>query len=383
MLTSPSTVLSLLLLLQPTTMTSPPAPTTAPDVDYLRYTDRVDQFASAADFAAGTLKGVAINGDHVELAPPASDTSYPRMGTWTSHELSTPFAFTELLATFNATFPARTGVVLETRVKVGEAWSPWLYVQSWGQTLTPPARVNKFEQGEVEVDILELKAPASAYQLRVTLQSFSHDAAVSPLLRRASVCYSGDTGSPPYRQPLPADLNWARDLGVPFRPQGDASVPKPLWSQICSPTCTTMVMEHFGKNLPTLDNAEAIFDPHYDMFGNWGRAVSRAGEQGFDAYLIRVRSLDDAKKYVAAGQPLIASIQFKKGEVEGFLYPQTAGHLIVIRGFTADGDAIVNDPASREKGNGVIYKAAELEKAWFRPGGVAYVIRRATAGGAR
>jgi len=100
-------------------MTSPPAPTTAPDVDYLRYTDRVDQFASAADFAAGTLKGVAINGDHVELALPASDTSYPRMGTWTSQELSTPFAFTELLATFNATFPARTGVVLETRVRSG------------------------------------------------------------------------------------------------------------------------------------------------------------------------------------------------------------------------------------------------------------------------
>jgi hypothetical protein len=252
-----------------------------------------------------------------------------------------------------------------------------LYFQSWGKTLTPPDRVNKFPGGEVAVDILELKTAATAYQVRVTLQSFAHDTSTTPVLRRVSVCYSGDTGTPPTRETLSQGISWARDLQVPFRPQGDASVPRPLWSQICSPTSMTMVMAYYGIDLPTLANAEAIFDPHYDLFGNWGRAVSRAGEQGLDAYLIRVRTLDDAKRYIAEGVPLIASIRFKKGEVEGFLYPQTAGHLIVIRGFTPEGDAIVNDPASREKGNGVIYKAAELEKAWFRPGGVAYVVRRA------
>lgn len=380
--------------------------------DYLRFRDRVEQVESGAGFGRGTVKGAAVVGDTVVLAGAVRvegastqgasgvvgvggatekiDTSYPRIGVWTGAEEMTAFGFTELLATFNVLTPGRTGAVLEYRVRMegvdgatggdGGGWSPWMYVQSWGKTLTPVGRVNEFEGGKVEVDILELKRAAKGYQVRVTLQSFEHDAAVTPVLRRVSVCYSGekgaDTGTEAARETLGAGVEWARDLKVPFRPQGAASVPRALWSQICSPTSMTMVMAYYGVDLPTLENAEAIYDPHYDMFGNWGRAVSRAGEQGLDSYLVRIRSLEDAKRYIAEGVPLIASIRFKKGEVEGFLYPQTAGHLIVIRGFTPEGDAIVNDPASREKGDGVVYKAAELEKAWFRPGGVAYVVRK-------
>jgi len=77
---------------------------------------------------------------------------------------------------------------------------------------------------------------------------------------------------------------------------------------------------------------------------------------------------------IAKGHPVIASIRFKKGEVKGFLYEFTRGHLIVIRGFTPDGNVIVNDPASRDKGNGPVYPATEFAKAWFDNGGVGYVI---------
>jgi hypothetical protein len=61
---------------------------------------------------------------------------------------------------------------------------------------------------------------------------------------------------------------------------------------------------------------------------------------------------------------------------------QTAGHLIVIRGVTKEGDLIVNDPASKDKGNGAVYKAKELEIAWFGHGGVGYIIRRSATSGA-
>ena len=74
--------------------------------------------------------------------------------------------------------------------------------------------------------------------------------------------------------------------------------------------------------------------------------------------------------------PVIASIKFRKGAVKGFLYDQTAGHLLVIRGFKDNGDVIVNDPAKRDKGNGVVYKADEMAKAWFDNGGVGYVIEK-------
>jgi len=113
------------------------------------------------------------------------------------------------------------------------------------------------------------------------------------------------------------------------------------------------------------------------MFGNWNRAVQRAAELGMDAWLTRFRDWDHVKAQIARGQPIVASIRFKKGEFPSAILKSTAGHLIVIRGFTPTGDVIVNDPANK-KGNGVVYKADELAKAWFGHGGVGYVISRPT-----
>jgi hypothetical protein len=145
---------------------------------------------------------------------------------------------------------------------------------------------------------------------------------------------------------------------------------------ICSPTSVSMVLEYHGVNRTTLENAMAIYDPHFDLFGNWGRAVSRAGEMGLDAWLTRFRNWDQVKAEIANGNPVIASIYFQRGEVKGFIYEQTAGHLLVIRGFTPTGDVIVNDPASRDKGNGATYPASEFARAWFDNGGVGYVIHK-------
>jgi hypothetical protein len=82
---------------------------------------------------------------------------------------------------------------------------------------------------------------------------------------------------------------------------------------------------------------------------------------------------------------VVASIRFEAGEFPSAapVLSETDGHLIIIRGFTPAGDVIVNDPASREHGHGVVYKADELAKAWFGHGGLGYVIAGpAHAGGA-
>jgi hypothetical protein len=70
---------------------------------------------------------------------------------------------------------------------------------------------------------------------------------------------------------------------------------------------------------------------------------------------------------IGLGLPVIAAIKMQTGE-----------HLIVIRGFTADGDVIVNDPLDRGKG-GTTRKADELGREWFGCGGFACVIRRPPA----
>ena len=70
-----------------------------------------------------------------------------------------------------------------------------------------------------------------------------------------------------------------------------------------------MVMAYFGADVPTQENALAIYDEEHDMFGNWGRAVQRAGEMGLDAWLQRFRNWDQVKAMIARGQPIVAGIK--------------------------------------------------------------------------
>ncbi|MEO8376598.1 MAG: C39 family peptidase, partial [Candidatus Sumerlaeota bacterium] len=97
---------------------------------------------------------------------------------------------------------------------------------------------------------------------------------------------------------------------------------------------------------------------------------------GLDAWVRRFRNWDQVKEQIAKGQPVIASIRFGVGEFPSNPLKSSGGHLIVIRGFAENGDVIVNDPAHKDVGNGIIYKADELARAWFEKGGVAYIIHQ-------
>jgi hypothetical protein len=346
--------------------------------------DRLDFFDTPEAFDRAMMQHVAIS-----TTQPASvilsdqrPKSFPRSGTWTSEIVETEFPFTELIPSWNATVPRDTGVFFQVKTRDASdgEWSPWLYIGQWGRTpaTDPSDRVIEFDHGVVNVDNLTLDSPATAYQIRATLLSFDMNRDVVPQIRRITVSYSGAVDDPDERAQLaksePLDGDWARSLAVPFRAQGVEA--KPLAGQICSPTSTSMVMSYFGVDRPTSENALAIYDEEHDMFGNWGRAVQRAGSLGLDAWLQRFRNWDQVKAMIARGQPVVAGIKFKPGEFPSALYKETAGHLIVIRGFTKSGDPIVNDPADRNKGNGVVYKADELGRAWFGCGGVGYVIRK-------
>jgi hypothetical protein len=99
---------------------------------------------------------------------------------------------------------------------------------------------------------------------------------------------------------------------------------------------------------------------------------------GLRASVTRLRSLAEAELFIAARIPLIASIAVAPGALPGFLFPQgTAGHLLVIAGFTADGDVIANDPAAVSNVTvRRVYPRAAFERAWLGgSGGVVYLIR--------
>jgi hypothetical protein len=348
------------------------------------FVDRLYMSDSPADFNAGQLDQLVLRAEGVLALSDRSADRFPRRGTWTGPETVVPFPVSEVLPSWNLKTPPGTGAKLHLRTRDARSgrWSPWLYLGQWGESWPGDAEewsVTSFEQGTVHVDILVLDRPADAFQARVTLYAFTPEPSVTPEVRRVAVCCSGVVPDSARRESLqprvPVVTGWARDLRVPFRAQGDA--PEALRSSICSPTSVTMVMAHHGVDRPTVENAAAIYDREHGIFGNWGRAVARAGELGLNAWLTRFRNWEQVKAAIAGGQPVVAAIKFNKGEFPSALYPDTDGHLVVIRGFTPEGDVIVNDPASREKGNGVVYKAAELGRAWFdNAGGVAYVIAR-------
>ena len=77
-----------------------------------------------------------------------------------------------------------------------------------------------------------------------------------------------------------------KHIQVPFRGQGDPKNPRALWSQICSPTSTSMVMEYYGINRIDAGKRRRDLRPRLRHVRQLGLApYSRAGEMGLDAWL--------------------------------------------------------------------------------------------------
>ena len=103
-----------------------------------------------------------------------------------------------------------------------------------------------------------------------------------------------------------------------------------------------------------------------------------AAQFGLTAFVTRLVGLADLEAFVTAGLPLVASATFRDAELTGAGY-STAGHLFVVRGFTAGGDVIVNDPASHQVASNdevrTVYRRREFERVWVRgSGGLVYVM---------
>ncbi len=93
-----------------------------------------------------------------------------------------------------------------------------------------------------------------------------------------------------------------------------------------------------------------------------------------------MRGLNEAEQFIKAGIPLVASVASNPNKLTGFLFDKgTNGHLLVIVGFTANGDVVVNDPAATSDSTVQrVYNRAEFERAWLpATGGIVYVMKPA------
>jgi hypothetical protein len=120
-----------------------------------------------------------------------------------------------------------------------------------------------------------------------------------------------------------------------------------------------------------------MYDHGYQGTGNWPFGVAYAGRYGLEGFVTRLRSLGELERFIHAGIPVITSQAFKEHELPGSGY-STGGHIMVVSGFTPEGDVIANDPAApTDAGVRRVYPRAAFENVWLggtSSGGIAHVV---------
>lgn len=356
--------------------------------------------AAENGFSGWTLNGIRLNAGTLALDPgmatagtdPYAAGTYNRgnyynggsflVGEATSPEVTTTFNYKEAIASWNASTPAGSWVEIQLRAGYGTRWSKWYILGIWASDYSTIRRHSVRLQGDpdgfVAVDTFvssSKKQTTNKFQLKLRL--FSADGASIPSVRNASVAYSTE---------LPKSANvsagnpalWNTLLNVPECSQMVYPDGGEVW---CSPTSTSMVLGYWngdtGPCEPRVRAAvEGVFDWIYDGHGNWPFNTAYAATQGYEGYVARFTSLAHAEEFVAAGVPVIMSIAWDKGDLTGADIDSTNGHLLVLVGFDAAGNPIINDPAS--PANETVqrtYLRSEFEPLWLQAsGGTVYLI---------
>ncbi len=292
--------------------------------------------------------------------------------------------FITAIASWDVTTPGGSWIETQVRARIGSRWTSWYEMGHWSKeetgghrhSLKSPADAN----GRVDTDTLYLKAPADAWQARV----YFHPGARGemPALTLFAVTTGDDSA---IARGASTKSAWGVDIDVPERTQRIDESPDALggggdaW---CSPTSVSMVMAYWAArtNHPKWDvdvpsSAVGTYDHVYKGCGNWPFNVAFASEHGLGGWVERLSGMSGLERYVSLGVPLIASIRAKTGELDGSPYKNTDGHLLVVRGFTREGDVIANDPYGLPGHIRIIYKRAQFEHVWMGGSkGIVYVI---------
>jgi len=149
-----------------------------------------------------------------------------------------------------------------------------------------------------------------------------------------------------------------------------------LRMRICSPASVAMVLAYWSARVEVASLAREIFHPGLDRYGVWPAAIRAAGRHGVAGYLLRFPDWRTAAWCLAKGLPVIASVRYGAGELEGAAIPETTGHLLVLTGY--EGDAVlVNDPAAATGATVARrYRLDQICRVWLERAGVGYVLVR-------
>jgi hypothetical protein len=323
--------------------------------------------SGAIDFAAGIpvgaeLSSLELAGGRLRLAAGAAE------GSFVSGPLALP-AWNWLVPSWRMETPSGSSVDIAFQAWVNGAWTGWYPLGTWSEK--PRSASMGDGQGRVEVDTLILSGTSERLRVRLVLRA----------------------GPSPDALPAVDSLGWVvRDLfaSVPADPAALAAIPDielevparsqmvedpAIASKICSPTSISMALARAGIELPTASVAQGVYDHGAGIYGNWSFNMAYLGGLGLKARVDWFPSLAEVARELQAGNLVVASVAFGAGALPGAPIASTAGHLILIRGFThREGKLFVicNDPAAPDTGSvRREYPADRFDAAWKN---VVYVI---------
>jgi hypothetical protein len=361
------------------------------------------QITTDAAFRAGVQEGTRVTSGSLTMASPRGQTTWAgrrwSWTRWTSPWMNPGQTFTQLIPTWNVTTPPRTMVLVQARVHSTSGYlSGWKLVGAWS---TRDAKIRRTSGGVQSDRIASMSTDTLAarpgvllnrYQLRI-LPLRGPASTATPVVRSLqAVASRPSTVLPATSRPLLP----SKTLNVPRYSQMTHRGQYPKWGgggqAWCSPTSLAMILGYY-RALPTSKSyawvstrysdrwvdhvARAVFDYGYDGAGNWAFNTAYAAVRTGDAFVTRLTSLREAERFIAAGIPLAASIRFSRGQLTGAPISATSGHLVVITGFTSNGNVVVNDPAARTDASvRRTYDRGQFERAWLRgSNGTVYVVR--------
>lgn len=295
---------------------------------------------------------------------------------WTSPMIDPGFALTELVPSWSAHTPGATWILVEARgLTTDGTLTRWYDLGHWSEQERTSVTGQGDQDGRVDTDTLIAAGDGwPAAQLRITLLR-PPGATETPVLLRAGVLLSRTPSGQPDPEPPGAGCGVVLDVPA-YAQYRHADHGGRGW---CSPTSIAMVLDFWGVGPgpdelaelpaghpdPQVDHAASrVHDPAYGH-GNWSFNVAYASRRGLVAFVTRLRSLAEAEQFIVAGVPLILS---------------SNGHVVVLTGFTADGDPVLNDPAANTNvGVRRIVARSDFERAWLTTSrGLTYVLHPPT-----
>jgi hypothetical protein len=314
---------------------------------------------------------------NVRLVPFFPDREFPAKGEEVVvrfDNIDPGIPFDEVVPSWNVT-PA-DGASLRVQIRShGDGFdSKWYSFGKWtldDASARTSVEGQKDEQGNVSTDTFIPRKAAKTVDVQLTLRNDGDGP--RPRLKLLTLSFANSKAiSASEKNPSPA---WGKTIEVPQRAQGNY----PNGGVLCSPTSLSMVLWHYANQLhrPELNKdvpeiVACVWDKTYDGAGNWPFNAAYAGSfPGMRSYITRFRNIGDLERWIDAGLPVICSISLNIAR--GMPQDGGSGHLVVLVGFTKDGDPVFNDPARRAQVR-YTYKRENFEKAWLHSNRTVYIV---------